>query len=378
MRLFATTVPGAEDLAAQEVEALLGCRPEPGVGRIYFEGPREAVYLLNLRSRTLYKVMIELCRGRFEGLEGLYRLARSLDYGWVIGADQSFAIRSERYGEHDFTSVDVSRVVGQAVIDSYKESRGVRLRVDLEKPDVEIEVLVRGEEFLMGVNTTGRSLHRRGYRVYEHPAALKPTIASAMILWSGWTPERSLLDPMCGGGTIPIEAALMARNIAPNGRREDFSFLKLRLFNREEFEEERRRTLEAESGGCFPIHGMERSRRHLRGALRNAEEAGVRDTIHFILGDATRWEDYPQGDLEYVIVNPPYGIRMVPGGSPKRLYVGFLEALKGKGPGATLVLITAASRRFREAVEEVGVEVVGERRVMHGELTTTLFKCRIP
>ena len=376
MKLFATTVQGMEDIAAEEAERLTGCRAEPDVGKVFLQAPLEAVYRLNLASRTLNRVFIELCRESFETLSDLYRLAYGIDYTEFIDPDQSFAIRSERVGVHSFTSIDVSRVVGQAVIDSYMAVKGRRLRVDLEEPDVELYCLVRGDEFIMGVDTTGRSLHRRGYRVYEHPAALKPTIASAMLLLSGWRPDETLIDPMCGGATIPIEAAMIAWKRAANRDRRDFNLLRLRLFDADALEEERERLREAETLGHHPIYGLEKYVKHLEGGRRNAEKAGVIETLILKLGDAIDPSSYPEG-VNHIVVNPPYGVRMVPREKIRRLYPAFLKALKKTAAGATLTVITAAYRRFREAAEDVGVEIISSRRVLHGDLQTIIYLCRV-
>ena len=126
-KFFATVSPGIEDIACEEVSDLLGCEATPDIGKIFFEGELESIYVLNLKSSILNRIMIQLCRETFSDLDDLYRLVKDLDYGWIIDADQSFAVRSERVGTHDFTSVDVSRVVGQAIIDSYREAHGRRL-----------------------------------------------------------------------------------------------------------------------------------------------------------------------------------------------------------------------------------------------------------
>jgi tRNA (guanine6-N2)-methyltransferase len=376
LELFATTIQGIEDIAAEEVEHLTGCGAQPDVSKVFFQAPLEAVYRLNLAARTLNRVFIQLFRGRFESLDDLYRIAVKLDYTDFINSDQSFAIRSERAGVHSFTSIDVSRVVGQAVIDSYLASRGKRLRVDLDEPDVELYCLVRGSELILGVDTTGRSLHRRGYRVYEHPAALKPTIASAMLMLSGWRPGEGLIDPMCGGATIPIEAALMAWGRAPNRDREDFNLLRLRPFNAEALMEERERVLEAESMGVYPIYALEKFERYLEGGRRNAERAGVLETLRLELGDATDPASYPE-DLRYIVVNPPYGVRLVPKERVSRLYPAFLRALREAAEGAMLTVITAAYKRFRKAAAEARVEILSERWVLHGELHTVIHLCRV-
>ena len=159
IKFFATVSPGIEDVASKEVEEIIGCKAIPDVGKVFFEADAKSVYILNLKGSTLNKVMIQLCRENFAELDDLYRLAKKIDYAWIIEANQSFAVRSKRVGTHNFTSLDVARVVGQAIIDSYLEAYGKRLKVNLDAPDVEFHTLVRNQEFILGVNTTGISLH---------------------------------------------------------------------------------------------------------------------------------------------------------------------------------------------------------------------------
>lgn len=375
--LFATVTPGIEDLAAEEVKKLLGCKATPDVGKIFFECRVEDIYKLNLCTRTLNRIFLNLYVGKFKDLNDIYILTEGIDYSFVIERWQKFAVRSERAGIHNFTSMDVSSVVGKAIIDSFQKTANSRLKVDLDNPDVEFYALVRNDDFILGINLTGRSLHRRGYRVYNHPAALKPTLASAMLQLSGWRLEESIIDPMCGGGTIPIEAAYMAGNIAPNRFRTDFAFLKIKLFNEEDFEKAREKVIFSERSVNAEIYGMEKYQRHLEGCIRNAEKAGIHEDVQFKLGDATKSSDYPISDLDYVVVNPPYGLRMTPKISISRLYREFLKTLKDVAEGSLLVIITAASKRFRSVSEESDIAILEERRIMHGDLNVKIFKCRI-
>ncbi|MBC7091475.1 MAG: class I SAM-dependent RNA methyltransferase [Nitrososphaeria archaeon] len=377
IEFFATTSAGIEDLASSEVEMLLKVKCVPDVGKVFFKSSPESIYILNLCASTLNKVMICLCRTYFENLNQIYYLVKQVDFSKYILPDQSFAVESERYGVHDFTSVDVSRVVGQAIIDSYLSSKGVRLKVNLNSPDIIFFSLVRDKEYILGLNTTGESLHKRGYRVYEHPAALKPTIASAMLMLAGWDCSMPLIDPMCGGATIPIEAAFKARRIPPNYLRKNFAFHKIGFLNLQDFENLRGKLLSTANRNVYKIFGMEKYERHLRGAIMNCSNAGVSDTVFLKLGDATCPEMYPCESFNTIIVNPPYGVRMVPEGGMKRFYKLFLKALRERFSGSTLVLITAAFRRFLQAVDEVDVKVLGERNVLHGRLSAKIFKCKI-
>ncbi len=131
-----------EDAASKEVKNLIRAKAEQDVGRIAFQGSIEDIYILNLKTSAIHKVFIELCKSTFNELNDIKRLVKSLDYTWILDAHQTFVIRSERIGVHNFTSMDVSREAGQAVIDSYNNATGKRLKVNLDEPDVEIYCLV--------------------------------------------------------------------------------------------------------------------------------------------------------------------------------------------------------------------------------------------
>ncbi|MHA1754094.1 MAG: tRNA (guanine(6)-N2)-methyltransferase [Candidatus Odinarchaeia archaeon] len=374
MELFATTLFGLEKLACSEVEELTNKKPYPRVGKVFLEGDIDSIYCLNLKSRILNKIFIKLAQQEFENLDEIYSIARRLDYTEYIKPQMSFAVTTERVGGHDFTSIDVSRVVGQAVIDSYRHSKGIRLKVDLDDPDINIYCLVRDKEFLIGLNTTGYSLHKRSYRVYNHPAALKPNIASAMINIVNWKPEKTFVDPMCGGGTIPIEACLKALNIPPNLDRETFNFLKLDFFEPSEFNELKAKFSSQIKDLKTDIYGIEKFPHYFKGGLRNLEEAKLVNYVKLILGDGTNVKFYPK-DTEFIVVNPPYGLRLKPKEKIENLYDRFLKCVKKIGLGIKLCVITASKRKFKEATYRNDIEIIDELIVYHGTLLSTIFNC---
>jgi tRNA (guanine6-N2)-methyltransferase len=135
-QFMATTVEGLEDLAAREIEGLGGRIDEVKHARVFFEGGADLIYRVSIRARCVHKLMLILSRGRARGLDEIYRLAKSVDYSETMKLDQSFAVRTTRVGEHEYTSIDVSAIVGQAVIDSFVEAKGARPCVDIKNPDV--------------------------------------------------------------------------------------------------------------------------------------------------------------------------------------------------------------------------------------------------
>jgi len=373
---MATTVEGLEDLAAREIEGLGGRVNEAKRARVFFEGLLDLMYRVNISARCVHKLILVLGRGRARGLSEIYRFAKSIDYSEAVRLDQSFAVRTTRVGEHEYTSIDISAVVGQAIVDYFVEAKSARPRVDLKNPDVEIGVYVRDDEVVIGVNTTGESLHKRNYRVYDHPAALKTTLAAGMLMLSGWRGE-GLLDPMCGGGTITIEAALMARRFPPGFFRRHAAFTKLAFYDPKAHREELERALEGANRESYEIYGFDISPKHVAGARLNASSAGVHDTISFGVRDATKRETYKGLDVRHVVVNPPYGIRQSRPKAIKDLYAKFLRALSDELGGATLTIIVGFWKAFESALGGVDCNVLDVRNVKHGDLPAKVYKIRL-
>jgi len=335
VQYLATTTPGLERVAIEEVRDLLGVDAERRYrGTIGFEADERAVYDLNYRSRTLHRVGIVLLDRAFEELadaEDLERLGsavRALPIAEYVDADSTFGVRPTRHGDHEFTSMDVGDVTGQAVIDAYREATGDRLPVDLDDPDVIFRAFVREDRFYFALDATGeRSLHRRHYRVCEHNSPLRPTIGAAMLRLAGYDPGDRLLDPMCGSGTILAEAALSATGESPGAHRERFAFERLATFDPEQFRrlrsaaEQRRQERPEPPDLAGSIRGTDARERWIRCARENLAAAGVDDAVDVERGDAT---ERPI-DADLVVSNLPFGIR-----TPvdlRELYAGLSERL---------------------------------------------------
>jgi len=342
------------------------------MGKIFFEGPLDAMYLLNYYARTINRVYLSLARGVFNDLRDIYHEAKSIDYTTIIPAESTFAVRCERAGSHEFTSLDVARVVGQAVIDSYYEATGRRLKVNLETPDVEIHVFIRDNDFLIGVNTTGEALHKRKYRVFDHPAALKTTLAAAMLRIAGYNGEP-LLDPLCGGGTIVIEAAHKSRKTPIFLFRKEYLFSKLKIHDSLLEDLVKKKLLSEMNRDLYEITCMDISVKSIEGARRNAESALVLDTIKFKIGDAARIESYTGVEAELIVTNPPYGIRSHNLKKIEGFYKDLLKTWRDRYPGIKAVVITASTKQFENAVLATNVEIKSTRFVMHGGLPARIY-----
>lgn len=368
MKLLAITNQGLEDIGKKEIETLIKANCHVERSKVFFEGNLRDIYTLNYLCRTINKIYILLVRHKFDTLDDIYKAAKNVDYFEFVDPSQSFAVKSTRSGEHDFTSIDVSRVVGQAIIDSYMDETHHRLKVDLNNPDIEFKALVVNDNFILGINTTGEGLHKRGYRVYQHPAPLKTTIASALIDISGWSGEP-LIDPMCGGGTIPIEAAMKVRNIPP-GKFRSFSFTRFKFFDEDEYKEIIEKANMRINRNKYEIIGVEKYVRHVNGAILNAESAGVSDTVKFINGDATEIEYSPE--IKHIITNPPYGIRIARRSKLEYFYKKFIRRISQLS-GITLTIIIG-NKYFRKICP---FKLIHSRQILYGELLTDILVYKV-
>jgi len=338
---YLTCTPGLEFISSKEVENLkIGHTVEKkaGRGRIFFRSKYSKIPEMHCLLRTAERIVLLLERCEVNGLDEIYKVVKKLDFSF-IKPEWSFAVRSTRAGNHDFTSIDIARVAGKAVIDSYMESGGVRLKVNLDRPDVIVRCDLIGNDFMVGIDMTGdEGLHKRRYRVYQHPAPLNPVIAASLVYLSEWSHKNTLLDPFCGSGTVLFEAGMIAKNIPVCKFRKDFAFT--RFFS----EIPEIKVIRVD----LRLYGIDRFGKHVNGAKMIAEHVGIYP--EFFEGYAERINEYFD-EIDFIITNPPYGLRIGKKKIIEDLYSSFLRSasdiLKRK-----LVVITAERNVFERYARE--------------------------
>ncbi|MCS7094243.1 MAG: THUMP domain-containing protein [Thaumarchaeota archaeon] len=380
MRAIATTITGLEDIASEEVSSIVKRSAEPDISKVFVDCSLEELVKLVLASRGVNKVLLELLRASVHDLSEIGREVRSLDLEGVLSPDQTFAVRAERIGIHEFTSLDIASAVGSAIVHSYQSSRGVRLRVDLRRPDVEFHALLRGDQFTLGVNLVGRSLQRRFYRIAHHRASLPATLAYLMVRYSGWSREQVLVDPFCGSGTIPIEAGLAGLNVCPTVYKDprELALNKLRFIDREVFESVRDELVCSEfRDAALRIFGSDLSLKALDAAKKNIETARLSGKVVIERIDALNFEYRSKcrelGAKVFVVTDPPFGIRSGPS-DPFDFYVrAFSSIRKGIGGGRLLAIFSKQAVALR-AIQEAGWTVIETRKIKYGHLEALMVK----
>lgn len=351
--LLIKTVPGLEDVTAMEVKNLVKnvdeiiARPQGIMGRILVKvdiSPFEFCRILNEKAKSIEKVIVLLGMYKVSqskrGLKDIYEAVKASKISDFLTPHESFGVRPSREGKHEYTSLDIGKVGGDAVIDQIKEIYGLRPAVNLKHPSIIIYCGVVGDTCMIGIDTTGdMALHKRGYRVFDHPAALRPTIAYAMIKIANVKEGEILLDPFCGGGTILIEAARL--------------YKKLKIFGLDVFAE------------------------NIKGAYLNATSAGVAEKITFIVGDATKLDKIFNINIDKIICNPPYGIRQLRRERRKeipQLYDKFLlSASKILDDNGLICIITPKKKTIRLAIEKSELQICHKREIYHGGLKAFIF-----
>jgi 23S rRNA G2445 N2-methylase RlmL len=334
---LATTNPGLERVASAEVADLVGSDATVDHrGAVRFACEAADFARLNRRSRTLHRVLAVLLELRFDRLEDAARAVRRLPLERYLAEGRSFAVRASRHGDHPFGSPDVADAVGQAVIDGYRDVTGHRLAVDLDDPDVALHAAVRHDRFRLAVDTTGASLHDRGWRACEHDAPVRPTVAASLVRLAGFGTGESLVDPACGSGTVPVEAALAALD-APHSPDRGHALDRLGFLPSDVAEGSPVGDRWRERGPDVPDDGTRVVGRDLdpswvECARENAAAAGVRGVTTFETADATAVP--PEADR--VVCNPPYGVRL---GDPGSLYRDLFRSFD-RGSWSRLVLLT--------------------------------------
>jgi len=311
LRLFAASPRGLEHELAKELAELGAESVQPGSGGVAFVGDIALAWKINLWSRLAIRVLQQVAHGRYQTEDDLYRAARGLPWPEWFPLGRTIAVRTVAHRSPLKSLNFASLKIKDALCDRFRDVTGARPDVDPHNPDVPILLFLGEDSFTLYLDLTGEPLNRRGYRVQAAQAPLNENLAAGMLRLAGWTPEMPLLDPMMGGGTILLEAVLMALNIAP-GLRRHFAFENLNSFDKVEWARLRKNAQAAQlEKRSLPIYGADIDPRMVWATETNLTEAGLLDCV--TLREADALEVQAPGKVGLIVSNPPYGVRLKPG-----------------------------------------------------------------
>jgi putative N6-adenine-specific DNA methylase len=366
---FATVARGLEELAVQELTELGAQNVALGFCGVSFQGDRELLYRVNLWARLPFRVLMKL--GEFPSLDAneLIESIQQIEWAKYLNPDLTMAVtvtgKNEQLNHSHFTAVQVKR----AITNQQTKQFGDRSNVDIDEPDVRINVHIDKDICTVSLDSSGNSLHRRGYRSAVGDAPLKESLAAALMKMSGWTPDMAFVDPLCGSGTLPLEAAMQALNIAPGVFREQFGFERWLDFDRALFDQLLK---DAEAGEKKDVNvtiiGSDRSFEVIQQAKSNAQKSGVERYIQFAQLELAEVE--APTDTGILLCNPPYGERLGRDEDLGAFYKLLGDILKNRFKGWTAYVLSGN----KELAKSIGLRSAQRFPVYNGTLACQLMK----
>ncbi|MFY9154043.1 MAG: THUMP domain-containing protein [Prolixibacteraceae bacterium] len=360
----ATTMAGLEEVLAQELLEMGADDVQISRRSVYFSGDLELLYKANYCLRTALRILQPIDSYKIYSADDLYQRAKNFKWEELFGCEQTFAIQSTTFSDLFNNSMYASLKLKDAIVDRFRYKFGERPSINPKNPDIWINLHISNEVCTISLDSSGESLHKRGYRLDQNEAPMSEVLAAGLIRLSGWDRQSDLIDPMCGSGTIAIEAAMLANHIFPGKIRRNFTFKNWRNFDPEVF-----KRMEAEVNSNQPemvkISASDISRRNIDIAWKNAEAAGVLSMIDFKVSDFKVLE--PASQKPFLIFNPPYGERMTPEDSNFYSMIG--ERLKHHYTDATVWIISTP-----QCLKSVGLRPSRKISILNGSLECSFRK----
>lgn len=305
--LIAKTFSGLEDVLAKEVKRIGGKNVRRAKRAVFYEGDLELIYRSNYLLRSALRILKEIEHFKFKNVDQFYLRCKKIKWQNYFNVDQNFVINSVVVNSRDFrNSMFASLKVKDAIADYFRENYGKRPSVDTDNPDIIINVHIFQDSCTLSIDSSGESLHKRGYRVKQGEAPLNEVLAAGMIYLSGWMGNSDFMDPMCGSGTLPIEAAMIAQNIPAAKFRKEFAFQLWNDFDPILWEKVTEPVEKRDFR--YTIYASDISGSNLLNAQTNARRALVFNKIKF------KCTDFKNLELDLnnatILTNPPYGERL--------------------------------------------------------------------
>lgn len=359
MQLIAKTLAGLEEVLAAELQEL-GAYGVMALKRaVSFEGDKRLLYRANLELRTALRILVPIRRGRVSNEDQLYHLIRQIDWSKYMGVNDTLAVDGTTNSELFRHSKYVALVTKDAVVDQFREREGRRPSVNVYAPKLRINVHIFGDECTVSIDSSDDSLHKRGYRISSVEAPINEALAAGMVLMSGWRGESPFVDPMCGSGTILIEAGLIAARRAPQLTRDHFGFKRWPDFDEALWNELLDAAKQRVRPAPFPLLGYDKDFKAVRLTEQNAMAAGLEHDIAVKRKALERLDTvHEQGVL---IMNPPYDERLTEK-DIGAFYKMIGDRLKQQFPGFAAWIISGN----KEGLLQIGLKAAEKHHLMNG------------
>ncbi len=365
MNLTAKTLFGLENVLAKELEELGASAIRPVNRAVLFTGGKDTLYRINYCARTALSVLMPVGEFRIASKEELYSKAHKISWSDFMDPDNTFSVvpvvNSPLFGHTGYPGL----VVKDAIADFFRKKNGRRPSVDTTDPDLIVNLHISNDRVTVSLDSSGLALYKRGYRLQQGPAPLNEVLAAGILKLSGWNGSDPVLDPMCGSGTIPIEAAMIAYNIPPGKFRNSFGFSRWKDFDNRMFGRIKDKADSAIKFSPVNISAGDISERAVSITAANLEKAGLSGHVSVEVADFRNCKSsFTNG---YVFLNPPYGQRIKPE-DIAGLYSMIGSGLKHNFPGNKAWIITSE----KEYLKNIGLKPVAKYKLFNGAIECTL------
>jgi len=358
----------------REATGLRLAKVERQVGGVRFEGTLRDAWRANLHFRTAIRVLLRVARFPAANDDALYRGVQEIDWRRFLASDGRLVVAAQTNESDLDHSLFVEQRTKDAIVDQFLTRGGTRPSVDKESPDLGIHVHLWRNRCTVSVDTSGVSLHKRGWRRFQGQAPLAETLAAAIVLFSGWDRRAPLLDPFCGSGTLLTEAGLMAGGVPPGAFRSEFGFERFPGHDVAGWQALRTAALqEQEFPRRLTLRGCDSDAEAIDGARENLDSAGLTGKIELEVGDALDME-LKAGWNAWIVTNPPYGERVGSESQLLGLYRAFGDLLRERAGGYRLALLSGNP----QLTQALGLEGGERANLLNGAIPCELLRLEVP
>ena len=366
-KMVAKTLFGFEELLAKELKQLGAQAVTIGVRHVSFVGDKGFMYKANLGLRTAIKILKPIAKFKVINENDLYNKVKAIAWENYLKSDGSLAVGATLNGDTFTHSQYVSLKTKDAIVDRFRDQTGERPNVDLRFPDLKIDIHIDRHFCTVSLDSSGESLHKRGYKIATNIAPINEVLAAGLIMLSGWDGQSDFMDPMCGSGTVLIEAAMIACNIPPNLMRNEFGFERWEDWDVDLFEKIEESLLSKTRDFHHKIMGFDKSPSAVEKATQNVENAKLEDFIYIKHEDFFKTQKGGEEHL-HMVFNPPYGERLDI--EMETFYSSIGSTLKHKYPGTHAWMISSNL----EALKHVGLRPSRKIKLYNAKLEARFSK----
>ncbi len=365
--MLAKTLFGFEELLAKELTQLGAQEVKTGVRSVSFVGDKGFMYKANLALRTAIKILMPIHSFRVNNEKDLYDQVYKMDWSKYVKPTGTIAVDATVHSPLFTHSLYIAQKTKDAVVDKFRDTTGERPNVDLKFPDLKINVHIDRNMCNISLDTSGDSLHKRGYKIATNIAPINEVLAAGLIMLSGWDGQTNFMDPMCGSGTILVEAAMIACNIPPNLMRKEFAFERWQDWDVELFEKIEESLLSKTRDFHHKIIGYDKAPSAVAKAKENVNNAKLEDFIEVRHEDFFKTQKAGHEKL-HMVFNPPYGERLDI--EMESFYKSIGDTLKQSYPGTDAWFITSNL----DALKHVGLRPSRKIHLVNAKLEARLVK----